>query len=509
MENRYKIITGTISLLGVSIALYLTGSFGAGISPDSVSYISVARNIADGKGFFGFDGVCFVLQPPLYPLLLAALKFIFHIDPLNSASYVNAFLFGAIIYISGLLFKKNIASPALSYLGVLLVFTSGALIDVSIMAYSEPLFIFLILLFIFYTEKYLAKKTASSLVIISVIASLACLTRYIGVIIVLTGGILIFFFSKSIWKKKLYHLTVFSFISLFPLCLWMLRNYRLTGEFFGWRSSSSYTIPENINFVYNTILPWYFPIELNYFYPIFILLIPTGFAFFVFEYLKTHLHKRPDLNQLIPYIIFVTCYIGFIIISSATTAYDRIDERLLAPAQVATFLILLISYDRLVTLLSYRYKRKYIYVFVTTLFFLELLYPLKSTITLITHYFEPAKWEYNSKSWRDNSTIEYLIKTNAAKSADVYYSNAPEAVYILAGIKTQWLPAKTMYNSPKKVSTIKSLKGIWPIQDTATVVWFYRTKRSFLFSLEDLQEMTNMYVVKQFSDGIIYKITKD
>jgi len=65
--------------MGTCTIILLTSRFGVGVLPDSVYYISVARHIADGTGY---DGYYFVLQPPLYPLLLAAIEKIFFIDPL-------------------------------------------------------------------------------------------------------------------------------------------------------------------------------------------------------------------------------------------------------------------------------------------------------------------------------------------------------------------------------------------------------------------------------------------
>ena len=46
-----KIALGILGFIGASIILLLTIHHGAGILPDSVAYISVARSLAEGNGF--------------------------------------------------------------------------------------------------------------------------------------------------------------------------------------------------------------------------------------------------------------------------------------------------------------------------------------------------------------------------------------------------------------------------------------------------------------------------
>jgi len=93
-KNTYKhLAIGILGLIGAVVILLLTFSHNTGISPDSVAYISVARNISEGNGFITYDGDYYVLQPPLYPLLLASVYQMFSIDPVVSAGYINSIFF--------------------------------------------------------------------------------------------------------------------------------------------------------------------------------------------------------------------------------------------------------------------------------------------------------------------------------------------------------------------------------------------------------------------------------
>jgi 4-amino-4-deoxy-L-arabinose transferase-like glycosyltransferase len=508
-DKKYKIALSILGLTAFGLILFLINKSGAGLSTDSIGYISAARNIASGHGFKCFDGVYYVLQPPLYPLLLTVPKFLFNIDPLVSAGFLNAVIFGCIVYLSGLLFHKHFVSFSLALLGVILTLVSHTMIAVSMMVYSEPLFILLILLFLYYINDYLEEGKLKTLIILSVAASLACMTRYIGVILAFTGAVGILFLRKDEIKTKIQHLFIFGFISGAPLCIWAIRNLILSNSLLGWRSGSSYTVTENVNFVYNTILPWYWPVNLTGYHSVFMLIIPAGLALVIIGYIKAHgSEHRPALRRMLPFLIFVVCYVAFLVISSATTAYDQIGERLLAPVRIATIFILLFIGDSVIPIIENRFhwkQNKSLFVCIVVIW---MLYPSWLTAFTIGNLMEPAEWEYNSKVWKNNAAIQYLNQNTAYKTKYPLYSNTPEAVYAYTGAETKWCPAKTMYNSPQIVSSTHSLKGIWPVEDTVCLVWCDRTKRKYLFSLEEIKQTANIIQTIQLPDGALYILTK-
>ena len=192
-----RILLGILGIIGSGVVLLLTYQHGSGITPDSVSYISAARSLANGHGFITYNGEFLVFQPPLYSIILALIKNIFSIDPLISAGYLNSLLFGLIVFISGLFFLKHLKSFILVILGTLSVLISYAIVQSSLMTLSEPLFIFLLLLFFHYVDAYQKEHNIYSLILFSLAAALACLTRYTGIIIILTGLINIIYWGKS------------------------------------------------------------------------------------------------------------------------------------------------------------------------------------------------------------------------------------------------------------------------------------------------------------------------
>lgn len=499
---KYKTPLVILGLIGAGVISYLVSLHGAGTSPDSVYYISVARHIADGTGFVGYDGYYLVLQPPLYPIILAAIKMVLLTDPLLSSGYVNSILFGLIIYFSGLFFLKHLNSYALALLGTISVLISFVFIQLSLMALSEPLFIFLVLLYFYYFEKYQTGGKASSLIFLSIVTALACLTRYIGVIIILTGTINIFLQKNKLYKEKIRHVIIFMFITCTPLGVWIIRNIFLSGTFTGQRADSSYTLSENIKFLFNTILQWYLPLQITrqqliYAFPV--IAISIGVVL-----IKRREKTWMILKEIYPVLIFILLYSVMIVISSTTTAYDYIANRLLSPIYIPVFFISFFICDKIL-----KWSSKYFNQALITIFFLSgiifwIIYPLGKTVYIINDYIKSAGFGYISNNWNGNETIKYLIDHRELGKNYTMYSNVPEAIYILTNTGARWSPEKTLYNSPQHINAGSNLKEIWKTGDKICLVWFNKMNRRFLYSINELQKDTSMIKVAQFKDGAIY-----
>ncbi|MHB8854676.1 MAG: ArnT family glycosyltransferase [Ignavibacteriaceae bacterium] len=508
IKFKHKILLAIIGFIGACLIIILISLYGVGVSPDSVYYISVARHIADGTGFVGYDGYYFVLQPPLYPLLLAAIIKIFSIDPLISAGYLNAILFGLIVYYSGLFLLNHLKSLPLIIIGTLSIMVSFVIIQISLIALSEPLFILFVLLYLNYFDNYRIKGTITSLLFFSTAAALACLTRYVGVIIILTGSISIFIWKRKTFKELFQHLIIFLLITILPTGLWILRNYLLSGTFVGQRADSSYTLSENLLFLFNVMLKWYLPIQINEQQLFFIMLIISAGIFAVIVLSNKWKKDEVRLKQIGPSLIFILFYSGIIVISSTTTAYDKIANRLLSPIFVPSFFIMFLILDNILEWISKYFHQRFILILFLIGIIAWMKYPVTRTIYNIEDYIGQAGWEYSSKAWRDNTVIRFLNSHKQFESGYSFYSNVPEAVYILANKEVKWSPPKTMYNSPELIKTNPDLRSIWQGKNEAYLVWFNNINRNFLFTIDELKKSSNMVKIAQLKDGEIYKIVK-
>lgn len=512
VNREHKLLIPMLSMIGTGVILFSTRQYGVGLSPDSVGYIATARHIASGMGAISYDGKPLLVQPPLYPLVLALMGNLLRVDPLVAAPVLNAILFGSIVYLSGLLCLKYVKSSAsVAVLATVSVLVSIPLIEVSLMAWSEPLFICFVLLSFIAADEYRTKGDMLSLLLVSISVALACLTRYVGILLIPVGIINILLSYQASPRTKFWYWLFFVFISVVPIGGWLIRNHILSGTLFGPRASSIYTLSQNLSFALRTLLSWYIPRIVAERCS---LLILCGITLIVLGCLADSRVRQhwPTVKTSFPQmglpVLFSIVYVGFLIISSTTTAYDRIDNRLLSPVFVPITLVLLsVLFEILPSLTGKQLLQRSTRFLRLITLVAWLAYSGAAAIVLISRAQNQGQG-YNSLPWRSSQTINYLLKETNLQSNCTIYSNAPDALYILGNITAKLSPKKTMYNSPEVVEDLSSLRGSWPEENQACLVWFHEDIRSYLFTVDELRTIANVQPIAHLEDGSIYLITR-
>lgn len=497
-----------LSFCACGLVLFSTALYGAGLSPDSVGYISAARAIIAGSGVNWFDGSPFVGQPPLYPALLALAGVISGKDPLALAHFINAIIFGLIIFLSGRLFFRHLREdPRLPLFGVMILLFLPVLSGMAVMAFSEPLFIIFTLFFFIFLERFILLKDRTSFLIFTLSAALACLTRYIGITLIISGMLVILLMLKTDLKSKIRYSLIFLVLSALPTGTWILRNYLISGILTGERAQSLYSLKQNIFFTLIAILNGYFPGAIIK-YPaviIFIIVLISAVILLLLISFKKPRKFTALFQQTGIIFIFVVIYSSFLIFSSTTTAYDKIDNRLLSPVYIPLTLLILIFSEKIIRLLRNRKSRIFIAACAGTIICAWfIVYPLRVTLKDAANRKNMGAGGYHTREWKESILINYL-KNNSFPGDRLIYCNAPDALYILTGINSSTIPFKTAYNSNKQVNNLQELKDNWLKNDSAYIIWFNKTDRKFLFSIDELRTIAAVRLSACFSDGKIYK----
>ena len=244
---------------------------------------------------------------------------------------------------------------------MLFVLTLTAIIETSLMAWSEPLFIVLILLSIVLLRQWLFRENLATLMAMAATVSLGCLTRYIGVVLLVAVGGSILLFARSDPGTRVRRTVLFVVIAAAPLGLWLVRNLLVAGTIFGVRQGSQTSLLTNSDLALHTFLSWYFPSQVvNHL----ALLVPlAGICGFIAALTYRSVASRPlrwslAWRQHIGTLgLFVTIYVSFLIITSTTTGYDEIGDRLLAPIFVPTTALLLSFFQSQIHYLQKRFSR--------------------------------------------------------------------------------------------------------------------------------------------------------
>ncbi len=194
------------------------------MSPDSVTYLSAARNLYAGHGYTDFTGQWLTNFPPGYPAALATghlLGFSFT----TSERLVNATSFAAIVALGWILIRRHTSSGAIRVGATLLLATSPALVRIADNAWSEPMFCALVLAFLVVLEDALGEGRDRWLPAAGLLAAMAFLVRYAGVALVVVGVIsLVVSSRRAPWRRLVGRLAIFLGGAASLPALWVLQN---------------------------------------------------------------------------------------------------------------------------------------------------------------------------------------------------------------------------------------------------------------------------------------------
>src|SRR5258708_14520185 len=86
---------------GFFIIFLFTRHSGIGLCPDGVTFLTAAENLHTNGNLADFTHSPMINFPAFYPFFLSGLMTLTGLKTLSFAPYLNAFLFAAVIYLSG------------------------------------------------------------------------------------------------------------------------------------------------------------------------------------------------------------------------------------------------------------------------------------------------------------------------------------------------------------------------------------------------------------------------
>jgi hypothetical protein len=490
-----------LALAGAGLVLLSTAKYGAGIaSTDAFGYLDVARNLASGKGLVFHTGDPLVWWPPLYPMLLALIGSAARLDPAALAHLANAALFALVICLSARLLLTGIR-PTTTYniLGICAVLFSIPLSRIYAQILSEVLFIPLLLLYLVFAQSYRNSGSIPVLAVMTLSTALACLTRYIGVAMVPAGIMTILLATGVNHRTRVVHAIAFAALSLSPLVLWGVRNYRLAETFFGNRGSLAPTYTHNLVECAKTMFLWFVPGRGAKY----VALAGTAVGLVTFVWSSGARRRiRRSLEAILsdhqPVVMLLAFYT--IMLSTAAMRDAYTDSRMLSPLYVPLLLVLLKLGSHLISPIE-RPAATFVSRGPAVLLALWLCFPFASVARSTAVRFRDGAGGYSTTKWRESETIAYARQVLSTHGDFHIYSNGHDVLWALAGVNAT--------ESPDTVSvSLTDLKGHWPAENGSIIVWFSGlAHRKYLFSIEELEQIADITGVTYLSDGTIYRVS--
>ena len=477
---------------------------GIGISPDSIMYTSAARSLHTNGSLITFNNTAITDFPVFYPFFLWLILAITGVDPIAASPVIDGILFASLLFLSGYIIKRfNPTSWVYNWLILAAAVLSPALLQVYTYLWSETLFIVVILVFVIVARQYFTGHTLKQLLIFALMASVSSITRYAGVTLIGTGGLLLLMDRQLNIKIKIKHIVIYSITSCLPLVLNLVRNALATSRLTGPREQSITPFLKNVYYFGTVLCDWAgFSVKV---YPFSTLITGVLFiyliGFLIYNYIKQNVSSYEHIA-----IAFTFVYGAFIIISSTFSRYERINSRLLSPI----FVTLLLSCTWWTIGIVKNTPPKIKYMLATV--FILMIGGFTYTEAFSTTLNSPSSVEgdaqryddendfgipgYTDDSWNKSAFAIYLKTGHGLFKAGVpIYSDANEALYFLSGARVKLLPHRYFVNDIQKFYRIKHYY----------LVWFNAMDNPELIGLKDIIKVQQLKLIKQFADGAVYE----
>ncbi len=475
-----------ISLLSVFLIWIQTSKYGINLSPDSTVYMKWSQNILD-------NGIKFIITnndanwPPLYPIIVAVFSKTLNLDPVIFARHLNCCLiFFCCLFTIALL--KRISQKFSIIFGFFIPWSIPFNFVFSF-AWSEPLFIFILLLIIF----SLKKTDYKHMILCGCLTSFAILTRYAGVTIVMTVCLYIFI-QKIELAAKIKKCFCYAFIPTSTYIIYLARNYYFSKTLMGPRSTSNTGLISNCNRAFSTVTSWF---NGSYSFLFAFLLLVLGAYLYII--LVRHnmnftslIHSCVKLPETVKFsFCFILVYSVFIIISSTTTAYNLIDDRLMAPIFPFALIIahFIFSYCNILT--TPNSNNRFLFNILSGLSLLILLASIVNTLRDTNYRKSHGIYGYHSTFWQENELVSYLKNQDIIQPADTVFSNDPFALFLV----------------DRKIDAARILNLRYSDFERSFLI-FFNIPSSLSYSYTEHKKYCEIEKVTETKDGILYKVGK-
>jgi hypothetical protein len=457
-------------------------------------YASTATNLQAHGSILTFNKTPLVFFPVFYPFFLGVIQFFSRVDPITAGSVINSCLFAAVIFTTGWILEKFTSHARIyKWLILIAIILSPGLLEIYSFLWSETLFIFESLLFIIAYRHYLQSHTTKALLIAAAITAVACITRYAGVTLIGTGGLMLLLDNELPIRKKIKHILIYGFVSISLLVANLVMNRINTGLSTGTREPSITPFVDNLHYFGTVICDWAaFRTDAADPYAALISSIIFISLIGILGW-KTYKRSIDHVENIV--IAFAVVYGLFIVISASISRYERINSRLIAPM----FIPLLIACTswipdvlRLIKTSALKYALSVIAVLLMMAFEYSAYQVDYQRYDDECDYGVPG---YSDDSWNKSEFVQYLRKhQHIFNPGTPIYSDADEAVYLFTGMSSTLIPHKLQRAAVQKFYGEKRFY----------LIWFDNLYNSELISLPDIMAQKKLVKVGSAKEGEIY-----
>lgn len=315
------VVTATVcAALLAGVLLAASASHGLGVTPDSVSYLRAATDLAEVRAPTDASGARFVGWPPLYPALVALTALLAGQDAVAAARILQAVLVVVLVLVFAGVLRRFVPQTTLQVTGVLMLVVAPPVFLAAGNALSEVLFMVLVLGSLWaIAESRRAPDVRALLIGAAALAAAAALTRYVGVLVIGVGAV------SLLPRRRV--AAGFAVAASAPVAAWLIGNQLSAGTLTGRRSPAGGTLGDALRAVTETAGHWAVPGN-----TIPLVVGALALAGLVTALVRTRPTAEHGHLEILPFWLFAATYPVLLVLLASLVAFDRVDGRLLAPA---------------------------------------------------------------------------------------------------------------------------------------------------------------------------------
>lgn len=480
---------------------------GLGLTPDSLTYLDTARQLLAGRGlqFTSWYGTLQPLThyPPAYPWLLAQLG---RAAPSLEAGarWLQAILFAANIAAGGFLLARMLPTRrGWAWIGALALLAAPPMLEIHTMLWSEALFLTFNLLAALCLAAYLERPAWRALAAAALLAGMAGLTRFLGVVLMGAGFLLVLAAGGGAGKRVARAL-VFGATAALPVAVWTAYNLRVAGNATNRAVSLHWFSLLDLRTFADTLLVWLLPWRLaralsaSTAGALLTLLLAGALAAAGLWAGRSAEPRRRCWGVF--WGAYAAAYTAIILVSMAMLdAHVNPDSRTLCPLYVAGFYLVALPAAGLLAACPARARRAVL----LGLALYGVFFAARGA-TLAAHGARDARG-YAARAWRKNTLLARLAADGTGR---IIYSNSPDLVRYRTGCAAVGVPRR--YNPNTRGPDPDAPAQLERMRDDlaagrAVLAYFRRLERGWLMAERDLAERWPLRTAWEDADGVLYE----
>jgi len=498
LSRNFDAITAAIA--GFLIIFVFSRHGGIGVSPDSVVYMSVAANIHDHGVISDFTNGPLVDFPFFYPIFLSGVMFLTGLACAQFGAVLNGLLFATLIYTCGWMMEERFSFRSKWYKRILLSFIvfSPCLLAVYSMIWSETLFLLLLLAFILCTGRYFQSHSVRALLLMAFVTGLSCITRYAGITMIGTGGLLILCDTDRTRLRRFGHLLLFGTVSFIPPVINLIRNKLLTTTLTGFREKGVTPFGRNLYDFGSVFCDW-MPF-FNTHYRLTALAGAAWIVFFIAAFIVRYIKRQRFFSLENIATAYFIVYAIFILLSATMSRFQTLDDRLLSPL----FIPWIWGATCWIPVWMPKWKpnrRKWLMGAAIVLAFSFQAGQLLDDYETWDGVKEAGIPGYTEADWRNSATMNFVRQNKAIlqRPGATLYSNAFDGIWFLTGIRADLIPHKDFAKDVREFLA----------EDHFYLVWFNDGVNPDLLSIDYISRRKHLAGERIFNDGAVYYFVTD